>query len=118
MMMDIILVCLNQQQRELPWALLIVMVQKVQVFYPLQFLLALQFQPNPPNQDIFPQFPPQLPPPSPHFICLSDSSHRPQQFCHIFFLSGLWINVGLLSSFVPTKHVCVHHCFKYIFIIR
>ena len=27
----------------------------------ITFFVALQFQPNPPNQDIFPQFPPKLP---------------------------------------------------------
>ena len=29
----------------------------------ITFLLALQFHPNPPNKDIFPQFPPKLPSP-------------------------------------------------------
>ena len=29
----------------------------------ITFLLALQFQPNLPNQDFFPQFPPKLPSP-------------------------------------------------------
>ena len=46
-------------------------------------------------------------PPSLHFICLSDSSHCPQQFCHIFFLSGLWINVGLSEQFHPYQ-ACLH----------
>ena len=117
--MDIILVHLNQQQLELPWVPVVVMVWQIQVFYLIHFLLALQLQLNLPNWDISPQFPPKLPPPSPHFICLSNSLQCPQQFCHILTLSCPWVNLGLLlSRFISPKHVCVHHGLVQIISIR
>ena len=37
-------------------------------------------------------------PPSLHFISLSNSVHCPQQFCHIFALSGLWVILAFWAS--------------------